>query len=184
MVQDRPLEILEGLRGLNAELADQRAASLLVRLERFGLAACPVEGEHQLGSEAFAKLMLARDCFELADQLKMVAEREVGFEPSLQRHQPKLFEPRTRCRRKRSLSKFREWLATPQLERLAKSRSCSLFLAGRRRPLAASKKRLEPMEIKLVVLQLDHVPRVARANQRRSSCGPRETLTQLRDALV
>ena len=67
--QDLGLELPELRAGLDAELLDEAPARVLVDLERFGLAAGAVEGEHQQPAKRLAKRMLADERFELADDV-------------------------------------------------------------------------------------------------------------------
>jgi hypothetical protein len=46
-VQDRPLQVLQLLPGLDAELLDQQRAGAAADVERLGLAAGPVQRQHQ-----------------------------------------------------------------------------------------------------------------------------------------
>src|ERR1051325_330838 len=48
VAQHRPLQVLEGRAGLDAELVPERRPKLLVGAEGIGLAACPVEGGDSL----------------------------------------------------------------------------------------------------------------------------------------
>ena len=54
LVEDRRLETLQLRPGLDPDLLDQRLSRLAVGLERLGLAAGAIEGEHPLGVEALA----------------------------------------------------------------------------------------------------------------------------------
>ena len=54
MIEDLPLEALEALARLEAELLSERTAALLVCVQRFGLTAGAVEREHVLGAKVLA----------------------------------------------------------------------------------------------------------------------------------
>ncbi len=50
LIQDLPLELAKRRRGLDPELVDEGAPRLLIRRQRFGLAAAAIEREHQLAA--------------------------------------------------------------------------------------------------------------------------------------
>ena len=56
------------------------AARRLVGLERLGLAAAAVQREHQLAAQVLAQRVLSHQRLELADELGVAAEREVGLD--------------------------------------------------------------------------------------------------------
>ena len=63
------LEPLQLGARVQAEVLDERVAGAAVGVERVGLAAGAVEGEHQLGVEALAVRVLGGQAFELGDEL-------------------------------------------------------------------------------------------------------------------
>ena len=63
--------------------------------------------------------MVADEPFELADDLCVAAEREVGFEAQLERGQAQLFEPADLVARERLVGEVRKRRAAPEPERLA-----------------------------------------------------------------
>ena len=66
--QDRVLESLEGRARFDAQFLDQHRTGHAVDLEGLGLAARPVEGEHQLTAEPLAERMRGDQLLKLADQ--------------------------------------------------------------------------------------------------------------------
>ena len=66
--------------GLDAELLDEPEARRLVDVERVGLATGAVEGEHELPAQTLLQRVVGGEEFELADQLGVLAEREVGLD--------------------------------------------------------------------------------------------------------
>ena len=61
------------------------AARGLVGVERLGLASRAVEREHQLAAQPLAQRVLGDQRLELADQLSVAAERELGVDAPLER---------------------------------------------------------------------------------------------------
>ena len=55
-----------------------------IGLERFGLPAAAVQGEHQLAVEVLAKRLLRYGGLQLRDQISVPAERELGLDPCLE----------------------------------------------------------------------------------------------------
>ena len=94
LVEDRPLELLQIRARLEAELSVELAARLAVCLERLGLAARPVEGEHQLRAQPLAGWVIGNQPLELRDQRLVPPEGEVGVDPILDRDEPPLLESR------------------------------------------------------------------------------------------
>jgi hypothetical protein len=92
VAEDGLLQLLQSRARLQAELIYERAPSLPVDRERLGLPARAVERAHERGGESLAQRMLVDERLELADELGVTAEREVGVEPPLQRVQAELLE--------------------------------------------------------------------------------------------
>ena len=93
VAQDRPLQLAEGRRRLQAELVEQQLPDLAVGLEGLGLAAAAVEGEHELAAEPLAQRLLGDQALELADQLGPGAQGQVGLDPLLHTDQAQLLQP-------------------------------------------------------------------------------------------
>ena len=79
--QDRLLEPLQGLAGLDSELVDQVVPGLPVGVECVRLAVGAVEGEHLLGAQAFPQRMLANEHLQLAEHVLVTAQREIAIDP-------------------------------------------------------------------------------------------------------
>ena len=79
--QDRLLEPLQGLAGLDPELVDQVVPSLLVGVEGVRLAVGAVEGEHLLGAQAFPERVFADEHLQLAEHLLVAALGEIAIDP-------------------------------------------------------------------------------------------------------
>ena len=72
------------------ELSTSAVAAGPVDLERVGLAARAVEREHQLAAQPLAQRVLVDERFELADELRVAAERELGLGALLDEREPQL----------------------------------------------------------------------------------------------
>ena len=101
LAQDRRVEALQLGARLDAELVDERLPRRRVHLERLGLPPGPVEREHQLRARALAKRVRSDERLELADELGVAAEGEVGVDPLLERREPQLLEARDLVLRER-----------------------------------------------------------------------------------
>src|SRR5204862_141467 len=75
------------------ELLVQRPACALVDRERIGLAARAVERQHQLAAGPLAERLLGDEPLELADELHVTAESELGVDAVLLRRQAQLLQP-------------------------------------------------------------------------------------------
>ena len=93
MAQDRLLEALQLLAGLEAEVVVEEPAGASVRGERVGLAFRPIQREHQLPPQPFPVRVVADQRFQLVDQLGSLAELEVGLDPILQCRQAEVVQP-------------------------------------------------------------------------------------------
>ena len=91
--EDRGLQALELRARVQAEVLDQDVAGAAVGVERVGLAAGAVEGEHQLRVQALAEGVLGGEALELAGDGGVAAEREVVLEPLLERVQARAHQP-------------------------------------------------------------------------------------------
>ena len=67
LIEDLPLEPLQGRAWFDPELVDDCPPSSLVDVEGICLAAYAVEREHQLRAETFAERVLGYELFELRD---------------------------------------------------------------------------------------------------------------------
>ena len=134
LAQDRALQLLQRRARLDPELVDEHAAGGLVGGQRLGLAARPVEREHQLAAQALAEGVLRRQRVELRDQRGVAAEREVGVDPHLDREQVHLLEAPDRRLGERLVGEVGERGAAPERERLAQLLGGLLRLGCRRPP--------------------------------------------------
>ena len=137
MTKDRSLQLLQAVTGIDPELLAERSPSAAIRFERLCLATAPVESKHQLSPQAFTVGMCGDESLELGDERVLASEREVRFDPGLERGQSELVQT--------SDLGLGEWLegevckrgASPECEGLPKRRRSLLRLLGRELPSAA-----------------------------------------------
>ena len=116
--EDPLLEPAELLAGFEPELLDERRACVLVRRQRLGLAARPVERQHQLPGEALAQRVGPGDRGELSGELGVAAGGELVLETAFEGGQAKLLEPSDLGLGEVLEREVGERLAPPQRERL------------------------------------------------------------------
>ena len=170
--QDRLLEVAKGPSGIEAEVFAKPSAAVLIGPERFRLAAGSVEREHELGSEPLAERMLGHERLELADELGVAAQLEVGVDPCLQRREPCFLEPADLGLRKRRVGEVRQRRSSPERQRLAELRR----RPRRVRAAGFVDESVEPLEIELPVARDEQVSGRARLDH-----AVPEELAQLRD---
>ena len=165
MPQDRLLEPLQRLAGLNSELVDQVVPGLLVRLESIRLAVGPVEGKHLLGAQAFPQPVFADEHVQLAQHLLMSTEREVAVDPVHQRRQPELVELGDLFTAVRFEQQTRQGRTAPKAEPLAQELG-SRFEFTRGLALARGGEQLpEARNVQLIVVDSEAVAAVRRPNR-------------------
>ncbi len=163
---------------LDAELLDEPAAGRLVDLQRVGLAAGAVEGEHELAAQALLQRVLGGERFQLADQLGVLAEREVGLDPLCQavQAQPPPGGRSRPGRRARSGSRPAAGPATLRAPPAAGAAAAAASPAASSR-LPSRVGEREPCRVELLGLDLEQVAGRLRAYQRRLT----QRLAQPRD---
>lgn len=118
MSEDRPLQTLQSLPRLEAELLGEEAPARLVDLERLRLASRAVEGEHQLAAQAFSERMLVHEHFQLANEVGVPADGEIGVDPVLKTGQAELLQTGDLSLGEALVGKLAEGRAPPEGERL------------------------------------------------------------------
>ena len=93
MLQHRVLHALQLRPRHDAELLIEQTAGRLVGGQCVGLPPAPVEGDHELGPQPLPQRVLLYQFGELAHQVGVHAEGEVGARPRLERLETKLPEP-------------------------------------------------------------------------------------------
>jgi hypothetical protein len=132
--ENRLLEVAEPPTWLEPELLDHEPARLLVGLQGFGLAVAAIEGEHQLRAQALAQRVAPDQRFQLADELGLAAERQIGLDSFLERHQAKLLEPRDLFLGKCLVGEVGQRRAAPKAKRLTEDLGGSVCSARGERP--------------------------------------------------
>ena len=92
LLQDAALEALQALARLQSHFLGERQSTLLVDMQRLGLAVRAVEREHELAAEPLAERVPGHERLELADELAAAAEGEIRLDPLLERRELKLVE--------------------------------------------------------------------------------------------
>jgi hypothetical protein len=122
----------------------------LVGLERLGLAARAVEGEHQLAAEALAEWMVGDERLELSDEVGVTTEREVGLDQVFEGDETKFFESGSFASAERLRGELGQGGATPKFERPAKRLGSCRRLPADERLMAPRELALEAMEVELL----------------------------------
>ena len=171
--QDLPLELPQRRARLDPELVERRSR-VAVGLERLRLPARAVEREHQLPAQPLAVRVLRDQRLQLADQLRVAAEREVGLDPLLQRRQPQILQPAGLDARERLLVELGQRRPAPQRERLAQQPRRARGLG---RCARLGDEPLEPLQVDRLRLDLRAGSRAgaSRASPSGSSLRSRET---------
>ena len=156
--QDRLLELAQLSAGLDAELVDEHLAGRAVDLERLGLAAATVQAEHQLAAEPLAERELLDESLQLADELAVAAEREVGLDALLQRARVQLVQTGDLRLGPRLIGEVRQRRSAPQRKRLAQLPRRHLWV----RAIGVGQQLLKSRNIQLGRIDKQHVARLAR----------------------
>ncbi len=122
MGQDAGLELPQGRAGVDPELVDQVVTGLAVSPQGFGLASGPVQGEHKQLPQPLAKGMCPAQRLQLADDLAVMAQHQVGFDAGLGRHQGQVVQVRPLGVSEARVGELIERLSPPQLEGFAQRR--------------------------------------------------------------
>jgi hypothetical protein len=162
VTKDRSLQLPQARARLDPELFAERPPRLPIRLERLCLTTAPVEGEHQLGAQALTVGMLGDEGLELGDERVVAPEREIRFDPGLERGQPEFLQPGDLGLGERLEGEVRKWSSPPQRQCLTKRRRRPLGLAARELPPAAVQESLEAADVERLWRNTQHVPRRVR----------------------
>ena len=156
VVEDLPLKCLEPSSGLEADLVERRA-QVPVHLERFALPSGAVERKHELRSQPLPVRMRRDQHLQLARELCVAAEVQVGVDPVLERGQAQVVEPAALDLRERRGRELRQRVPSPEAYCFADRRCGALGIACRERGAALLDEPFEAEEIDVVGLDLEHV---------------------------
>jgi hypothetical protein len=88
LAEDRLLQLAQLPPRLDAELLNEHSARVVVDLERLRVTTRAIQGEHQLRGCSFLVRMLGDERLELADELRVTPELELGVDPLELRREP------------------------------------------------------------------------------------------------
>ena len=94
MLQHAAFELLQPRRWLDPELVAKGPPETLKRLECFRVPAAAVKGKHLLPAESLPQRVAVDESVELADEVGVAAELEVGVDALLEADELLLFESR------------------------------------------------------------------------------------------
>ena len=117
MAEDLGLKLAQLGARLDAELVDETGAGSLIHVQSLRLPARTVQRDHELPQEALAQRVLGDEPLELADDVAVATELEIGVDPLRERGEAELVQPpdlRLREVLERELARAR---SPPQLER-------------------------------------------------------------------
>jgi hypothetical protein len=129
-------------------------------------------------AEALARGMLGDQGLELADELRVFSEHELGFDPRLERHQPQLLEPRDLGLRERLVGDVVERRTAPERQGVAGRAQRLLRVAGLEQALGLRQPVLEALDVDVAVVDGEDVAAPTRYQQ---VAVRRQRLAQLRD---
>ena len=160
---------------VDPELVHEGRARGRVGVERLRLAAGAVEREHQLPAQALPQRLRADEGLELADELRAAAALEVGIEPSLERDEPELLQPRDLGLRPALVREVGEGRPAPEVER------CSELTPplGRSEVGSGAEALLELRAVQLLGREVEAIPVRLGRDRLRPEC-----LAKLRDVAL
>ena len=162
LLEDALVELAQPASRFDPELLDEHPAGVRVDLERLGLAAGAVEGQHELAAGALSQRLGRDQPLQPPDHLLVVAEREVGLDPVLARGQMKLLEPGDLGLGERLVGQVAKRRAPPELERRVQLRAGGARIVGRQRASPLAHERLESLGIEPLGIDPQLVARRAR----------------------
>ena len=143
VLQDPLLELTQLEAWLEPELLVEQCSAMPVGVEGLGVAAAPVEGEHELPAESLAQRMRSDSRLELGHELGMSAELKLGVDQLLLRGQAQLGQAVDLARRPRLVGEILKRIAAIERYRLLQGGRC----LGRVFPPSSLDKRLKAVEV-------------------------------------
>ena len=145
---------------MEAEL-EIRLPRALVDLERIGLSAGAVQGDHQLRDELLPKRVLLDELPKLAHELLVAAQRESRLSAPLECAEAELLEALDLGVRPGEERRVDERWASPASERLVGELGCAHGVALLGRAVCVGEQRLEPADVQVGVYEVEAVARAA-----------------------
>jgi hypothetical protein len=180
--KDRLLEPAQLRSGFEPELGVECGARRAERGQRVGVAAGAVEREHQLAVQALVPRVLADQLLELADQLVVPAEPQIGVHPILECGKAQLVQAPDLGLREALIAHLRQRRPAPQPQRVAQDLRGARGVALLQRPSAVLRARPKHLGVQLPRPDREQVAAGRRAQPRRASnVGALERLAQPRD---
>jgi hypothetical protein len=117
LAQDRGLQVAQRLARVDAEVVGEGLAQPVVRGQRVGLPAGPVQREHELPVDLLVERLLPGQPLQVRYQLGVLAERELGVDQRPLGVQPHLVQPARLLVRQGDAGQVGQRAAAPQRER-------------------------------------------------------------------
>ena len=143
---------------IDAQGLGQFAPGVRVDLQRLGLPAAAVQGQHQLGAQPLTQREFGHQFPQLRDEFAVPAERQAGRRPVLQRRKPQLLQPGRLRGGERRLPHVGERRPAPQSQRLPQQPGRPFVRTGRQRRPAGGCEPGEPVRVDLVGIDREPVP--------------------------
>ncbi len=171
--------------GLHPDLPDQGAPQLPERLQRLGLAACLVQGEHQLLVQRLPQRVRLDQRPQLRDQFTVSAQAQIRLDASLQRQQSGLVEPLELGLDVRAQRQVGARFAAPEQECAGQCLGGARGVAPQQQAAAAPAGVGEDPRVEFALAHLDQVARGHRADPRPGlgaelAAQPRDVVAQSR----
>ena len=168
VAQDPALQLVQRRRWLKPELLNEPTACGRELLERFGVAARPVKGQHQARQEPFAQRVLAHQPLELGHELGPASHRQIRLDPGLQPAQPEFLQAPGVDAGVRVVRNVRPRRTPPQSQRRAQRASGRGVVAGLGSVTRLLDQLLEPVGVELLRLDVDRVAAAASCDSLRT----------------
>ncbi len=169
--QDRLVQRAQLGAGRRAQLLVQQPVDLPERVQRLGLAAGPVQRQHQLAPEPLAQRVLAGQRAQLAHQERVPAHHQLHVDALFEHAQPLLGQPRHLLAVQQLAGHVGQGGAAPQVQRLGVGGGGLHQVAGGPRPLGARGQVGEQEHVDALGGHLDLVAVGDRADDRRVAQG-------------
>src|SRR5262249_22727131 len=147
LFQDGALNLLQARVRFNAKFLHQHATGRVINGQRLRLPPAPVQRDHQQLIAALPERMGGDQRTELADDVRVTAERDIRRYPVLDSACPQLLQARDLRLREVLVADLGQRLTAPQRERLAEVRRRPARFAGRERATAVAGEALETAHV-------------------------------------